>query len=275
VDSLDSPFFGAISIATGVLFSSPYVARAQTAAEPEVDIENLFTKEEQEPPPAAKTEKSSEGDKNTEIKDVSDLGKLSEFKDVAVIQRRYLPKTGRFEAFIGPTMVLNDVFFLNVGLNGRFAYYFRERYGVEFVGSWLTSSERDITSSLNKTLLIRTQSLLTPTGYYGLDFKWIPIYGKMTWKNRTITPFDLYFSLGGGQTLTNQDPAPTLHLGTGQTFAMSKAMAFRWDLSWNFFSATPKLTSADGTTTKGSSQVFNTLLLTVGMSFFFPEATYR
>lgn len=202
------------------------------------------------------------------IRAVTDLAGLEPLADIAVIQKRYLPKTGRFEAYIAGTSVLNDVFFFNYGLEGRFTYYFQERYGVEFTAAFLTGSQRDSVKGLLGRG-IQTQSFITPKGYYGLDFKWSPIYGKMTWLNKSIVPFDMYFSLGLGSTSTSQAGTdPTLHLGSGQIFAITKSSAFRWDISLNSFYAKSLVQG-------GSSTLYNNLLLSLGVSFFFPEATYR
>lgn len=236
----------------------------------EDDIENLFQREEQIAPvtngPASSTKK-------IEIRDLKDLGKLSELKDVAVIQKRYLPRTKRFEVYIAPTMIVNDAFFQSYGANLRLGYNFRERYGIEILATQLWGSKRQVTEELQSLRSVNTTSLLMPQSYYGADFKWSPIYGKMTWLNRKIVPFDLYFSLGAGITQTNQSTSPaTLHFGTGQTFALSKSFAFRWDFSWNTFSSTSA--SASSSSTK-ETNTYNNLLLTAGVSFFFPEATYR
>ena len=115
-----------------------------------------------------------------------------------------------------------------------------------------------------------TSNFVSPRGFYGLDFKWIPSYGKMTWANRKITPFDLYFSLGAGMTPTNQGSSEaTLHLGTGQTFALSKSNAIRWDLSWFMF------TSASTIDKSGTRSLYHNVLFSIGWSWFFPEANYR
>ena len=219
--------------------------------------------------PAVKNPNSataSGGDKK--IRAVTDLAGLEPLADIAVIQKRYLPKTGRFETFIAGSSVLNDVFFFNYGVQARFAYYFQERYGVEFTAAFLTGSQRDSVKGLLGRG-IQTQSFITPKGYYGLDFKWSPIYGKMTWLNKSIVPFDMYFSLGLGSTSTSQAGTdPTLHMGSGQIFAITKGMAFRWDISLNSFYAKSLVQG-------GSSTLYNNLLLSLGVSFFFPEATYR
>lgn len=265
-----------VQIALVLGLSSFAFAPAAFAQEESEDIENLFNKEEQTTPAA--TEKPSAADKAgnerkeeiKDIKEVSDLGKLSTFNDVAVIQRRYLPKSGRFEIFVAPSLVLNDAFFMNFGLNGRLGYNFSERYGIEFTGFALTTSQRDVTKDLASKRGVLTTSLITPKSYIGLDLKYSPIYGKMTSSGATITPFDLYFSVGAGMTATNQGGSePTLHIGTGQIFALSKSMAFRWDFSWNMFTAESTVQTSRG------RAFYNTILISTGVSFFFPEAKYR
>ncbi|MES2963699.1 MAG: outer membrane beta-barrel domain-containing protein [Bdellovibrionota bacterium] len=275
--------FSIVSVCTSLALglALALTTRSASAQESSDDIENLFSKEEQAPaPPAADSgpERDVEAPpapktplpqaKSVDVKGVGDLGKLAPFNDVAVIQKRYLPRTGRFEFFGAPTMVMNDAFFLNFGLDGRFAYYFQERYGLEFVAFLLTVSERQVTTDLREKRSVTTRTIVSPKSYMGLDFKWTPIYGKMTFENKRITPFDLYFAAGLGSTTTNQGTSePTLHLGTGQTFALSKASALRWDFSWNFFTAPNATGSGRG--------LYNNLYLSMGMSFFFPEATYR
>ncbi|NQY99593.1 MAG: outer membrane beta-barrel domain-containing protein [Bdellovibrionales bacterium] len=202
---------------------------------------------------------------------LADLATLEPFSDIAVIQRRFLPKTGRFE-FSGSLMAsVNNPFFSNLGFGARIAYYFNEKHGVVGQYYFLSNSERDVTSNLEQERGIETKSLTTPKNYAGLAYKWTPLYGKMTWLNRDIVPFDLFFTLGGGTTKTdlgNQEP--TIHIGTGQVFAISKGMAVRWDLSWNFYQA-EALDDNDETITNSQDDLF----LMIGMSFFFPEATYR
>ena len=70
---------------------------------------------------------------------------------------------------------------------------------------------------------------------------------------------------------TNQgESEPTVHLGTGQSFALSKGMSLRWDLSWIFYNAVSRVSSSAQT-----ESTYNNLFITVGMSFLFPEASYR
>jgi outer membrane beta-barrel protein len=201
---------------------------------------------------------------------VSDLSSLSEFKDIAVIQKRFLPKTQRFEGFGGINGILNDKFFTSVGLNGRLGYHFTERLGVELLVMILATGERDVTKSLRQERGVVTTNFVSPQNYYGADIRWTPVYGKMSFLNNKITTFDLYFSAGAGITNTNQGGSePTIHMGTGQVFAITKSAAFRWDFSWNFYNAKSGVAGAQ------QNSLYNNLFLTLGASFFFPEATYR
>ena len=249
---------------------SPLAWAQNAAPNSNEDIEALFIQEEnkqtqipQQSGEEAKTEKF-----DAQMRELKDLAILSPFADVAVIQRRFLPKTGRFEFFGGPTTILNDVFFLNYGVHGRFGYYFREKYGMELMGLFLSKDERAVTGNL-RTRGVRTTSLVTPHTYYGGAFKWIPIYGKMSWINKEIVPFDLYFTLGGITGTSQSGGSGTLHVGTGQTFAVSKSFAWRWDFTWNFYSSKSSVEGSSATA------VYNNLFITAGASFFFPEATYR
>ena len=246
-------------------------ATASYAQESTDETESFFNKQEEEASkePTIQEKKpqlpEAEMKANSKVKDISDLGKLAPFKDIAVIQKRFLPKTSRFELFAALGSTLNDAFFVDAALNLRLGYYFQERYGVEFSAMEISASTRKVTDSLADRG-VTTASLISPKSYYGADFKYTPIYGKMALNNKKLTPFDMYFSVGGGSTTTNNGSSPTIHLGTGQIFAMSKSYALRWDFSWNFYSATPQ-----GSTTS----TFNNLFVLIGASWFFPEATYR
>jgi outer membrane beta-barrel protein len=208
---------------------------------------------------------------NSSYKEVSDLANLSAFGDIAVIQKRFLPKTGRFEGYLGFSNILNDKFFYSYGLDMRLAWYFREHLGLEFSYLFLKTNAREVTTQLESVHQVVTKSIVTPNSYTGLAFKWAPIYGKFTWLNNRITPYDLYFDIGLGMTATNQSENEiTFHLGTGQVFALTKSSAIRWDFTWNFFQG--KSVSATGATATAG---YDNLFISIGMSFFFPEARYR
>ncbi len=210
----------------------------------------------------------------TSIKDFKGLGELAPFADISVIQKRFMPKTERFQLFAGLTTVTNDPFFNTFGATLKASYFLNETWGLEVNYFGLTTSETKSTSELKSNNGVKAESLAYPKSYYGVDLVFVPIYGKISWFNKRIIPFDLYFSTGYGATqVSNSEESGTIHLAAGQIFALSKGTAFRWDFSWNFYSANVRYTEANIQKVENSS--FNNLFLTVGMSWSFPEAKYR
>jgi outer membrane beta-barrel protein len=236
------------------------------------EVEALYDKEDSKPKPKAakKVEEAGAQKKIPEAQSLSDLAKLAPFSDVAVIQRRFLPKSKRFEATVGAFTNLNNPFFSSYGLEIKAAYYLTEKWGIEGIGDYATTSSRQVTDDLAK-LGITTSNLVTSRSFLGGALKWNPIYGKITLLNKSIVPFDINFDVGGGMTgTTDGQSAPTLHLGTSQVFAYSKSTAFRWDFSWNYFQA--NATDDNGKKSKISQ---SDIYLGIGISFYFPEASYR
>lgn len=256
-----------------IILSASFIfpIHAQENSQTDRDIEEIYER-------FGDTKKSENENRLTEKvdfekgqQDLSQLAKLSSFSDVAVIQRRFLPKTGRFEATALGLTSLNNPFFTTLGLGAKFAYYFQEKYAIELMYLKMTSSAKDVTKDLRDKRNVSTATLVNPKSYAGAAFKWNPIYGKMTFLNQKIVPFDMSFSIGGGVTETDQgQSAGTMHLGAAQVFALSKTWAVRWDVMWNYYQA--QVTQANGTKAQDNH---SDLMLSLGVSFYFPEASYR
>lgn len=209
------------------------------------------------------------------LKSMMELDTLTPFSDIAVIQKRFLPKSQRFEFNPNLGMVTNNAFFMTTYFQARLAYAITEKWAVEATLASFFDQKYKVTEDLKDDANVATKSLLLPEMYYGVDIRWSPIYGKMGSFSEGIIPFDMYFSFGGGVMDTNQEDSPfAIHLGTGQIFGINKWMAFRWDLSGYFYSAETASANAADTTTKNSNS-FTDIQLSLGMSFFFPDATYR
>lgn len=238
----------------------------------DIEAEDIYDKEESKTEKKPVTRERGDSKPAVEATNLSDLAKLAPFSDIAIIQRRFLPKTNRFELSGTGFTNLNNPFYSAYGVALEFAYYLQEKYAIGLLGQIGTTAARQVTTDLEKGKpQISTSNLVTARAFYGANFKWNPIYGKITWLNKTIVPFDLNFNLGLGMTQTTANRSePTLHLGTSQVFAYSKAMAFRWDLSINTYQATA--TDEIGKVTKLTQY---DLFLGLGVSFYFPEATYR
>jgi outer membrane beta-barrel protein len=270
--------FITVSLA-GTAFS---IAQENPDKAPEADVESVYDKMDQQTDQDSKKEeadqpapiKKEEAEKKAplpEAKTITDLNQLQPFSDIAVIERKFLPKTKRFELSLIGITGLNNPFFNNFGGTAKGVYYFTEKYGLELIGTGLAIMSRQVTDDLANKNNIHTSNEVTPRTFFGGGLKWNPIYGKVSLLNKSIVPFDLSFSIAGGMTQTDQHRSePTLHIGTSQVFAIKKSFGVRWDLDWNFYDA--NAIDQNGNPTK----VFhNDLFLGIGVAFYFPEASYR
>jgi outer membrane beta-barrel protein len=268
----------------------------QAVADDVDSIENLFTED------GSKDEKKSEDEAKAaefraeeapkvNVTKLENLNQLKPFEDIAVIQKRYLPKTERFEANINVSSNINDSYFSAYGIGGGLTYNFNEKMGVELIAKWFSAKNSNNTQTLLDRGVVVNGMVVTEL-FYGVDFRWTPIYGKFSYFDKKIIPFDHYFSVGIGQTQletgssasdssTNYriealDDPITLRISTGEVFALTKWMAFRWDLSWHFMKPDVR-TSRPGppATVTNSSDIQNNLFINFGLSFYFPEAKYR
>ncbi len=239
-------------------------------------IEAEIKKNEVIPPPASALpvapakESSATVTKETsppeiKVETLSDLSKLQPFSEISVLQRRYMPKSGRVQFFGGLSDIVNDPWNSNSGFNLRAAYGLTEAWGIEVVDYFMSSTPSQAATNLLAQHNVNAQSFGVTSGFVGGYVMWTPIYGKMSFSTEKIVPFDMYFNFGSGNTSLSGVGVPSSvsgpSVGTGQVFAITRSVGFRWDLTWNMY-----------TLPSGST---NNLLLTFGANWYFPEASYR
>lgn len=255
-------------------------------------IEGLFDADENREEKRAEDE-AKKADVPTEkapevkVNKLENLNQLKTFEDVAVIQKRYLPKSQRWEGNFNAGANINDSFFSAYGLGGGLTYNFNEKWSVEAILKWYSVSNSKASNQLLERGVV-TNGMVATEMFYGVDLRWTPIYGKFSYFDKKIVPFDHYFSIGIGQTqlkagsstsnttirVESLDDPMTLRLSTGEVFALTKWMAFRWDVSWHFMQPEVRTTNQLGQTSV-TDDLQNNLFLSFGLSFFFPEAKYR
>jgi len=205
---------------------------------------------------------------------VENLTTLEDAKDIAVIQKKYLDKTKRWELWGSGAIALNSQYFNFLGINAKASYHFSERWAIEGQLMFLSDLEKSIAEGLRNDQAIQTTDIVTPTSYYGLNLRWSPIYGKMTLREKTINPFELYFTGGVGFTGTDDgQSAFTISAGLGQVYPMSKNTSFRWALALHNYSANAK-GDLKGQI-KGQEVRSNFLYVSAGVSIYFPFSESR
>ena len=203
-------------------------------------------------------------------KKLSDLVHLSPFSDVAVIQRRFMPKTGRVAASLSSTFTLSSEFFLNPGIEGHLTYHFLEKHAVELSGYYVFTVNRGVTDDLARIGANVSELLPIARGFAGLTYKWMPVYGKIAFYNRQILAFDTFFNLGGGMSAVKgkRSPVvwePAVTAGVGQVFAITRDLGLRWDLRWHMTIQTQGI----------GVSVLNDILFSIGLSYYYPSAGLR
>ena len=196
------------------------------------------------------------------------------FKDISVIQKKFLPKTRRFELSGSTIFAVNNSFQNTYGGSVTASYNFNERFAIEGFATFFSSQSREISTSLEENYNIQSQDLVTPENMLLATIKWSPVYGKISLFESTVNPFELYFNFGGGVTYTEDgQTAPTAMVGTGQIYPLTKMLAFRWDLFYTYFSADGK--DSLKSSLKGETVNQSYIFLSVGISAFVPEVKTR
>lgn len=189
------------------------------------------------------------------------------YSDLAVIQKSYMPKTGRLQVSGGGTLLPSDVFFRTVGVNGKVSYHFTETWGLEAFGYLFSSQEREEVRKLESEQRLSIKSLVSISNFYGLNLYFNSIYGKTALLNDKIIPFELYQTIGVGKVTTKESKeATSIQVGIGDIFSISRSSAIRVDLTWAFYNTANYL---------GQEQASNSLFLTLSYGHFFPEPAYR
>lgn len=221
--------------------------------------------------------------KKMKIKSVSDLRHLAPFEDIAVIQKRFLPKTFRGEAGLSLLSILNNKFFYQAGGAFRLGYFIREKHGLGLQGYAIYNWEKLISSRLRENQGIIAFHYIAPRFFAGAYYKWVPVYGKFSFMNRKIQYFDIFFDFGGGvKYIVNALPknvsarrnvkpvrpwAPAGRFSTGQVFALSKNFGATWEFTWYFYFY--ELSDRKGLNWR------HDLSVSIGFNYYFPGVSER
>jgi len=220
--------------------------------------------------------------KKLEVNQISDLMYLAPFRDVVVIQKRFMPKTGRMSVSISPSFILNSQFFLNPGIELYMSYHFAEKHGIELSGYYAFSYRRLVAIDFFRRIHLKVD-IENPfaQGFVGIFYKWMPIYGKISFYNKKILSLDTFFNVGVGGSLLDKDKsasnsrsendatakpsmwASTLSIGVGQVFAITRDWGVRWDLRMLFVYDHP------------DKKWLKEFPFSIGLSYYYPSAGSR
>ena len=91
-------------------------------------------------------------------------------KNLGVVQKNFLVKTGRVELFGGLSLVPSEVFYRTFGGQLNFGYHFNETYAINGLGYFFSSSGRGEVDDLENINLVNVESLIYLKSYYAIAF---------------------------------------------------------------------------------------------------------
>ena len=230
-----------------------------------------------------------------QIKSLSDLQQITPYSSISVIQKRYLPKTFRWELNASLSGTINHTFFYLGGVSGRIGFFLREDHGFGLEGfATLPPIFKVVTNNIiGPPNRILPASFLLPQFYGGVYYKWSPVFGKFALLDKKIIYFDAYITIGAGvhkvldgiETIKEQikkrglkleseesrsqfagQAFPAFTLGVGQLFALSQSLAVNWELKWFYTFVKYE---------KGGIYTPTDINFSLGVNYYFPEAGYR
>lgn len=159
----------------------------------------------------------------------------------SVVQSRTYSKKNRVAISLsaGPLLIDN----WSTGLNYDFslAYYFSERWGLEFQGAYYDLDKNDAIIAVNE--LKANPDHGVAESFMGLYLRWVPFYSKMSFMGIRVIYFDMSLGLGGG--VVNYNQILTRQLdgsadGSRAEQPVENVMSFGFDISQTYF-VTPYL----------------------------------
>ncbi len=200
-----------------------------------------------------KAAKQAEADRQAEI----DL--------IRVIQRRPFLRRQRVE--FSPTLGtnVNDALVNQFVAGGNLNYHLTEVMAVGVNGGFSLGSETDLFDKVIEDYELFPQ-ISKVQWYATLNFLYAPIYGKFALFNTWIIPWDTYVALGAGWTKTELAGHPTLAMGIGQRYFMSRWFTLNFELKDNVYNEDYP----------AGSEIVNNIVFTAGVGFFLPpDFEYR
>lgn len=221
----------------------------------------------------AEEKKDASGSDNAQAVDVGNIKKKywtkGEDAGLRVIQNRTYSKEGKVELGIFAGSVATDPF-LNVrNLGVLLGYFFNDEYGFNAIYWKNIVSESAALGTLKKETGA-TANTNEPDSYYGGEFSYSPIYGKLSLRGRLIIYYDFMLMAGAGLTKTETGSYFTPAVGLGQQIYLAKQTMLRLNYRLTYYKENIEEKTVLATKGKviGSRSTFNDVI-TLGITQLF------
>jgi hypothetical protein len=154
------------------------------------------------------------------------------YKDMGVLQRRAMPKAGRFLISSYGSLDFSDGPYSMYGLHLNPGYAFTDFFEVyvNFVPFYINNA-RSIVAKVESLELANgeraTILFSKPKMDYGVEFLWAPAYGKDSVGSRRVIRSDTFFKFGSSMVKYEGASGLKFVFGVGKTFFWPKHFGFR------------------------------------------------
>jgi outer membrane beta-barrel protein len=178
---------------------------------------------------------------------------------IRVVQRRPFLRRHRVEVSPMLGSNVNDPLIQSFVAGGTLNYHITEVMAVGIFGAYSLGSESNLFDKVinDYELFPEVAQVLW---YGGVQFQYVPVYGKFALFNSFIVPWDIYAVLGAGYTKTELAGHPTLAAGVGNRFFMNRWFNLAFELRDNLYNEDYP----------SGSQLVNNLVFSAGVGFFLP-----
>jgi outer membrane beta-barrel protein len=162
-----------------------------------------------------------------------------EESQLGVVQNRLYTKGKKFQLGVLGAKAMDDPFLSSTTYGLNVSYNFTEFWGLSLLG-WKYGVKA---SNALKTLRAggKEANTVEPEHFLGSEATGSFLYGKLSLLGSAIIYYDMHFSAGAGVTKTENDAAaPTVSLGVGQRFYLTKMLSLKIDYRAQTFVATEK-----------------------------------
>lgn len=205
-------------IALSILMSSAAVVKAQDAATAPSEAESEVLEVEK-----VKEKYWAQGEE-------SQLG---------VVQNRTYSKAGKIQIGLLGGRSSDDPFLSTMAYGLNLGYNFSEFWGASLVGLGYSVKGSNALETLQAGG--KEANTVAPKSYFGAEATGSFLYGKLSLLGASIIYYDMHATGGAGVTKTENDAAaPTVSLGLGQRFYITKSFSLRMDYRFQTFQATVK-----------------------------------
>jgi outer membrane beta-barrel protein len=203
-----------------------------------------------------------------------------------VIRHQLLYRSTRFELAPMFGMTLNDAYLRNGIIGAQLSYHLTNSWGVSLVGGFgLAQFDTDLRERLETSVNTNRPDRLDEISYSyvnfigGLEVSYVPIVGKFSLFNSAITNFDIHLIGGFGGVLEAAETAaengqvdeqlegfrPAPVLGAGARFFMGDGLSANIQVRDYLYSR------SEISTLTANPEFKNNVMVTLGLSFFFPQ----